>query len=90
MFCQFMDKKLISDYAWILRGKQRRTIIKHLEKPKTPTLLKEETGIKVSNVSDVLRGMEEKRIAKCLNQKDKLGRLYDLTSKGKLLRKEFV
>ena len=82
-----MDKKLIGDYSWIIRGSQRRIIIKVLDKPKTPTLIKEETQIKVSNISDVLRLMEKKGIVTCINPKEKLGRLYQLTEKGKALIK---
>lgn len=85
-----MKKLLIVDYGWILRGKQRRVIIQKLDKPKTPTLLKEETSIKVSNVSDVLRAMEKRKIVKCLNPADKIGRLYDLTANGRKLRKEIL
>lgn len=85
-----MEKELVNLYGWVLRGSQRRLIIKHLDKLKTPTLLKEETAIKVSNVSDVLRAMEKKGLVKCLNPKEKLGRLYQLTKKGEKIRKEVV
>ena len=85
-----MDKSILKDYSWILRGKQRRIIIKVLDKPKTPTLIKEETKIKVSNVSDVLRDMKKRKLAKCLNPKDKLGRLYELTAIGRKIRKELL
>lgn len=83
-----MKSSIVKDYGWILRGKQRRIILKNLNKPKTPTIIKEETKIKVSNVSDVLRAMKKRKIAQCLNPKDKLGRLYELTSKGKSLLRE--
>ena len=83
-----MNKNLLKDYSWILRGKQRRAIIKILDKPKTPTLIKEATKIKVSNVSDVLRAMVTRGLAKCLNPKEKLGRIYELTSKGYKLREQ--
>jgi len=82
-----MKDYLILDYSWIVRGKQRRAIIKVLDEPKTPTLIKEETDIKISNISDVLRSMEKRKLAKCLNPHDKLGRLYQLTAKGKEIKK---
>ena len=77
-----MEKADIGLYSWILRGSQRRKVLKVLDKPKTPTIVQEETQIKVSNVSDVLREMEDKGLTKCLNPKDKKGRLYTLTKKG--------
>ena len=83
-----MDKRLISDYAWILRGSQRRKIINVLDRAKTPTQIKEEIKVKVSNISDILRDMCKRRMAHCLNPEEKLGRLYELTKKGHAIRKE--
>ncbi|MFH0701768.1 MAG: hypothetical protein V2A62_05005 [Candidatus Woesearchaeota archaeon] len=85
-----MEKELLINYAWIVRGKQRRIIIKVLDRPKTPTLIKEDTNVKVSNVSDVLRAMEKRKLVKCINPKEKLGRLYELTCLGKKIREELV
>lgn len=78
-----MRKELAEEFGWVLRGKQRRAIMKALGTPKTPTLIKEDTKIKISNVSDVLRAMVKRGLAKCLNPTSKLGRLYSLTKKGK-------
>ncbi len=85
-----MEKTVIKDYSWIVRGKQRRKILQTLNHPMTPTQIKERTGIKVTNVSDVVRSMEEINIAKCLNPKEKLGRLYELTQKGKKIQKLLI
>jgi len=74
------------DYAWILRGKQRKKIMKILDKPKIPTQIKTDSGLSLNNVSDVLREFRKKGIAKCLNPKEKTGRLYKLTPKGKKVR----
>ena len=83
-----MEKEDIHLYSWVLRGSQRRKVLGVMDKPKTPTIVKEETNIKVSNVSDVLREMEDKGLAKCLNPKDRKGRLYSLTKKGFKVREE--
>jgi predicted transcriptional regulator len=76
------------DYPWVVRGKQRRKIIKVMSKPKIPTQIKEETRLGLNNVSDILRAFEKKKIAKCLNPKEKTGRLYQLTSKGMRIKEE--
>jgi DNA-binding MarR family transcriptional regulator len=76
----------LNSYAWVIRGKQRRKIIKIMDKPKIPTEIKDETKLSLNNVSDILRLFEKKKIAKCLNPKEKTGRLYELTEKGKLIR----
>ncbi len=77
-----MSSKYNNDYSWILRGKQRQKIVKIMDKPKIPTQIKEETNLSLNNVSDVLRLLEKKKLAICLNPKQKTGRLYELTKKG--------
>ncbi len=74
------------DYSWIIRGKQRKKIIKTMNKSKIPTQIKEETKLSLNNVSDVLREFRKKKIAKCVNPEDKTGRLYQLTVKGMRIR----
>ena len=69
------------EYSWVIKGKQRKKIIKTMNKPKIPTQIKEETHLSLNNVSDVLREFRKKKIAKCLNPKEKTGRLYNLTPK---------
>lgn len=85
-----MKREVFQHYKWIYRGKQRKKIIFVLEKAKTPTQIKNETNIKVTNVSDVLRDMLNRKLVKCLNPEDKLGRFYELTSIGKQVKKEFL
>lgn len=74
------------DYYWIVRGKQRKKIIKVMGKAKIPTEIKEETKLSLNNVSDVLREFKKKKIVKVLNPKEKTGRLYELTPKGMRIR----
>ena len=74
------------DYSWVIRGKQKKKIIKAMNKPKIPTQIKEETHLSLNNVSDVLREFRKKKIVKCLNPEDKTGRLYKLTPKGMKIR----
>ena len=83
-----MDKKTINLLGWVLRGSQRIKVIKCLDKPKTPTMIKNETKLKPSNISDVLRALESKNLVKCLNPKSRMGRLYNCTKDGKLVQKE--
>ncbi len=74
------------DYSWVVRGSQKKKIIKAMTKPKIPTEIKEETKLSLNNVSDVLREFRKKKIVKCLNPKEKTGRLYELTPKGMRIR----
>jgi len=84
----YMESDLISYYSWVLSGSQRIKIIKVLTKPKTPKIISKETNLKFSNVSDCLRALVERKLVKCLNPKNHLGRLYELTSLGKKVLKE--
>ncbi len=83
-----MNKDILELYSWVLRGRQRRLVIKALQRMKTPTMIKEETKLSINNVSDILRLFVKKGIAKCLNEKAKTGRLYKLTHIGKEIVKE--
>jgi len=75
-----------TDYSWVVRGSQKRKIIKTLNKPKIPSQIKGETKLSLNNVSDVLREFRKKKLVKCLNPKEKTGRLYELTPKGMRIR----
>lgn len=85
-----MDKQLIDLYSWVVRGKQRRLVIKTLDDLKTPTQIREETKLGLNNVSDVLRSFVQKGIAMCVNEKERVGRLYRLTEPGKKLAKKLT
>ncbi len=70
------------DYSWVVRGRQRKRVLRAMNKTKIPTEIKEETKLSLNNVSDVLRDFRRKKIVKVLNPKEKTGRLYKLTPKG--------
>ncbi|MCH7850096.1 MAG: MarR family transcriptional regulator [Nanoarchaeota archaeon] len=74
------------DYYWVIRGSQKKKIIKVMDKPKIPTEIKEETNLSLNNVSDILQEFKKKKIVKCLNPGEKTGRLYTLTPKGMKIR----
>lgn len=77
------------DYSWIVRGKQRKQILKNMNGPKIPTQIKEATKLGLNNVSDVLRAMSKRKIVECKNPLSKTGRIYILTKKGLKLKQEF-
>lgn len=83
-----MDKQVEKLYVWVLSGKQRLAIMRSLDKPLTATLIKEKTGIKVTNISDILREMVRLGMTRVLNPKDKRNRVYTLTKKGCDVKKE--
>jgi len=77
-------------YSWVMRGNQRRKIMKSLNKPKLPTELKSEANMSLTNVSKILKSFKSKGIAKCLTPQNKTGKVYSLTERGKNIRKEML
>jgi len=77
-------------YSWVARGKQRRQVLMALSKPKMPTEVKRETKLSITHVSKVLKAFTEKGVAECLTPDVKIGKIYELTEKGKKIRKEMV
>jgi len=83
-----LDMKL---YAWVLRGSQRREIIKYINGVNIPAMIykeciKDNDKITRNSVSDALRQFVKKKIAICINPEEKKGRIYDLTGQGKLIK----
>jgi predicted transcriptional regulator len=72
-----------NDISFIVRGKHRKAILKLLNKPKTPTQVKKDTGLHFNTVSRILVELDKKGFVKCLTPKQKLARFYYITSKGK-------
>lgn len=66
-----------------MEGMQRPTDIMKLAK-------KINEKINLNTTSDTLRDFVKMKIAKCLNEEAKIGRLYTLTKKGKDIKKEIL
>lgn len=83
-----MNKKELKLLAWVLRGSQRREIIKVISGHKIPAQIYKESvkinpKITRNSVSDVLREFKKKGLVMCINPKEIKGRIYELTSLGK-------
>ncbi len=74
--------------SYMVRGKVRLSILEVLDRPMTPTQLAHKLKNHRSTMSRTLLEMKKKGLVKCLTPKEKTGRLYVLTKKGKgVLRK---
>ncbi len=70
--------------AFILRGKNRRQVLKCLKYGrKTQAQIHKETGLYRTHVRRVLLELIHKKLVKCLNPKDRIYKLYELTSTGR-------
>ena len=74
---------LWGDVSYVIASKTRKAILLKLETPRTPTFLAKDIGINLANVSRALTELEGKDIVICLTPKQKVGKIYSLTKKGK-------
>ncbi len=79
-------KEELKKVSWVKRGKQRREIIAHMKGTQTPTEIAKKSGYSLNHTSRVLRDFKKEGLVKLHNPKDKTGRLYELTQKGKYVR----
>jgi DNA-binding MarR family transcriptional regulator len=85
-----MKKINLNSYSWVIRGKQRRDIIKYIDDPETPTEIANKSGYSLNHTSRILNEFRRKGLTKCLNPNQKTGRLYQLTEKGKIIRDKVI
>ena len=81
----------IDALSWIKRGKQRRELIRYIrDEALTPSELAKESGYSLNHASKTLNEFSKKGLAVCLNPREKTGRLYKLTARGKKIRKQLI
>lgn len=83
-----VNKQYWKDYSFIMRGKQRRIVIKVIDRPMTVTEIKKKADLSLSETSRVLRRFKKKGLAECINPEDALGRVYQLTEKAEKIREK--
>ncbi len=96
---------ILTDYIWLMRGKHRRAVIRVMDNRKTPSQIHRDVvkscenlpatsihyvKLSLNSTSDTLRGFREKGIAVCTNSERRVGRLYELTKKGKAIREQIL
>ncbi len=65
-------------------------VIRAMTKPKIPSEIHEEAlegAISLSNTTEILDGLVKEGLVVCINENEKVGRLYALTRNGKTVRK---
>ena len=98
---QDIPNDITEEYTYVVRGKHRRAVIKVMSDRKTPSEIHKDVirssenvppgsinyvKLSLNSTSDTLRGFRKRGIAICINQEKRVGRLYELTKKGKALR----
>ncbi|MGD2247651.1 MAG: winged helix-turn-helix domain-containing protein [Candidatus Methanofastidiosia archaeon] len=78
-----MNEEYWEKIGYTLASSYRRKIIFALgDGPLTPKQLSQICDIGIGHVSNVLKGLREMHLVKCLNPKMRKGRLYALTQEG--------
>jgi len=73
----------MEELKYVLSGGLRKSVLLALIIPTTPTELAKKLKGDRSSVSRVLLYLQDNGLVKCINNKDKRGRIYQLTEKGK-------
>jgi len=74
---------LWEDVSYIIRSKNRKSVILELKTPKTPTMLARTLKTSMPNISRTLRQLQSKGFVICLTPEERIGKIYSLTDKGK-------
>lgn len=74
--------------GYIKRSKNRQEAMKYLGYPIMPSELAKKMNISLTHASKIIRELNSKKVIHCLNENLKVGRIYQLTEKGKKIREE--
>lgn len=72
-----------NDVSYVIASKTRKAVILKLDTPRTPTFLAKDLDLNLANISRAITELENKGIVVCLTPKQKVGKIYSVTKKGK-------
>ena len=76
-------QEYIASLSYIKRSKNRIAVVKSLGTTiKIPSEMAKEMNLRVNQISAILSDLKKEQICVCINEDQKVGRLYQLTPKG--------
>ena len=75
-------------YGYVVGSKNRKIVLRTLDRPYTPLELAKKTGLGMNLTSRALRELDKQAIVVCRNPDAKMGRVYELSELGKKIVKE--
>jgi len=75
-------------FGWVNRGARRKQILLILaksSKPITVNEIKKKSNIAMAQASYTIKELLNQKLITCLNSNDKIGRLYTISEKGKMI-----
>ena len=84
-----MDDETLKLVGYVISSTYRTEVMKTLiDKPKIPSKIAADIGIKQNHISNVLNQLKEKRLIRLINPVAKKGKIYELTDIGLEIAKE--
>ena len=79
-----MDDDTLKIFAYISISSYRIKAIRAMQDGnETPTQIVNHSGIRLNHISKVLRELKDCGVAECLNEQDRVNRIYKLTPLGR-------
>lgn len=76
--------------GFIIRSNYRKKVFLMIENPIRPSEIAKRLNIRLTHITRELREMKKRKIVECINPKERIGRLYQLTKDGKRLKQEMI
>ncbi len=71
--------------GWIIRSKNRPEVLKQLVIPQNPSRVAKKLKMSLTHASKTIRELNSKKLITCLTEKNKVGRIYQITKQGKVI-----
>ena len=79
-----MDDNTLKTFAYINISSYRMKAVKTMQKGnETPTQIANHSDIRLSHISKVLKELKDCGVAECINEQDRVNRIYRLTPVGR-------
>ncbi len=82
--------KGLNSAGFIIRSNYRKKVFMLLNNPIRPSEIAKKLNIRLTHITRELRAMKKKKLAECLNPRERIGRLYQLTKKGEMLKRKLI
>jgi predicted transcriptional regulator len=76
--------------GFIIRSNYRKQVFVLLDNPIRPSEIAKKLNIRLTHITRELRELKKRKLVECINPKERIGRLYQLTKQGKYLKKEMI
>lgn len=76
--------------GFIIRSSYRKKVFVLLDNPTRPSEIAKNLDIRLTHITRELRELKTRKLVECLNPQERVGRLYQLTLRGKKLKKDMV